>query len=225
MGVAGRQHYRSVGTQRQPVAGRSQPPSPRFVVLEGLDGAGTTTQAGLVADALRARGAVVCLTAEPTDGPLGRVLRSHVRGEISLGPHTAALTFTADRADHLERTIRPALSRGEWVVSDRYLLSTIAYQGAEGADRDWILEASRGFEVPDLTVYLAVPAPELAGRLSRRERTDRYEAPDLDVRLRAAYEESIAMLRSHGHLIEVVDGAREPRDVLDDVLARLDALD
>jgi dTMP kinase len=201
-----------------------KPRSPRFVVLEGLDGAGTTTQAELLAETLGTRDLAVCLTAEPTNGPLGRILRSHVRGEISLGPQTTALTFTADRADHLEGTIRPALARGEWVVSDRYLLSTIAYQGAEGVDRGWILESSRGFDVPDLTVYLDVPASQLSERLATRDRTDRYESPDLTDHLRASYEESIEMLRSRGHHIEVVDGAREPVDVLEDVLARLDAL-
>jgi dTMP kinase len=201
-----------------------KPLPPRFVVLEGLDGAGTTTQAQLLAEALEAQDVAVCLTAEPTDGPLGRILRSHVQGGISLGPQTTALTFTADRADHLETTIRPAIARGEWVVSDRYLLSTVAYQGAEGTDRDWILDASRGFDVPDLTVYLDVPAALLSERLATRERTERYEAPDLADRLRASYEESIEVLRSRGHRIEVVDGAREPADVLEDVLAQLDAL-
>ena len=175
--------------------------SPRFVVLEGLDGAGTTTQAGLLADALRDRGLAVCSTAEPTDGPLGRVLRAHVRSEISLGPLTAALTFTADRADHLERTIRPALDRGEWVVSDRYLLSTVAYQGAEGVDPERILQASSDFAIPDLTVYLDVPSAELAARLEQRRRTDRYERPNFAERLRGAYERSIALLRSRVHRI------------------------
>ncbi len=195
------------------------------MVLEGLDGAGTTTQAELLAQALRDRGATVCRTAEPTDGPLGRVLRSHVRGEISLGPLTAALTFTADRADHLERTIRPALARGEWVVSDRYLLSTVGYQGAEGVDREWILEASKGFDPPDLTVYLDVPAAVLAERLARRERTDRYEGADLSDSLRTAYAESIDLLRIRGHRIETEDGTLESHEVLERILARLDALD
>ena len=195
------------------------------MVLEGLDGAGTTTQAALVGDALRERGYAVCVTAEPTDGPLGRVLRSHLRGEITLGPHAAALTFTADRADHLERTIRPALDRGEWVVSDRYLLSTVAYQGAEGVDQDWILEASRGFEVPDLTFYLDVPGSQLVERLKERDLTERYEEPAFSGRLRSAYEEAIGALRARGHLIEVIDGSRAPADIRDDILARLDALD
>src|SRR4051794_5496285 len=102
---------------------------PRFVVLEGMDGAGTTTLSHLVTEGLRSRDLRVCLTAEPTDGPFGRVLRSHLKGDLTLDAHTTALVFSADRADHLARTVRPALARGEWVVCDRYLLSTLAYQG------------------------------------------------------------------------------------------------
>lgn len=200
-----------------------QPVAARFVVLEGLDGAGTTTQADLLADALRQRDLRVCLTAEPTNGPLGRVLRAHVAGELSLDPHTAALTFTADRSDHLTRVIRPALAAGEWVVCDRYLLSTLAYQGLD-VDRAWILRASEGFETPDLTLFLDVPEQDLATRLATRASAERYEAPELASRLRASYAESIALLRDAGHAIETIDGTADPRAILQQVLARLDAL-
>jgi dTMP kinase len=199
-------------------------PIARFVVFEGMDGAGTTTQAELLSATLRARDVRVCPTAEPTDGPLGRVLRAHVRGELTLDPATAALTFTADRSDHLERVVRPALARGEWVVCDRYLLSTLAYQGAEGVDRGWILAASEAFEVPDLTVFLDVPKDDLAERLRSRGSADRYESSDLSERLRASYEESISLLRSAGHSIETIDGGADPDAVLKGVLGRLDAL-
>ncbi len=196
----------------------------RFVVLEGLDGSGTTTQAALLSAALRARDLRVCTTAEPTDGPLGRVLRAHVRGELTLDPVTAALTFTADRADHLARLVRPALARGEWVVCDRYLLSTLAYQGAEGVDRAFVLTASSTFEIPDITVYLEVPVAELTRRLRSRSTTERYEAPALASRLRESYLGSMEILRSGGHVIEVVDGTGDPEGVLESVLARLDAV-
>jgi dTMP kinase len=200
-----------------------QPVDPRFVVLEGLDGAGTTTQAELVAHALRARDLGVCLTAEPTDGPLGRVLRAHIAGELTLDPVTAALTFTADRSDHLVRVVRPSLEDGRWVVSDRYLLSTLAYQGLD-VDREWILNSSRAFDVPDLTVFLDVPGEAIAERLRARGPSDRYEAPEFATRLRASYLESIELLRDAGHRIETINGTAEPQAVLQEVLARLDAL-
>ncbi|HYZ91152.1 MAG TPA: dTMP kinase [Actinomycetota bacterium] len=196
---------------------------PRFVVLEGLDGAGTTTQAGLLADALRGRDLRVCLTSEPTDGPLGRVLRAHIAGELTLDPRTAALTFTADRSDHLARLVRPALAAGDWVVCDRYLLSTLAYQGLDVA-REWVLAASRDFDAPDLTVFLDVPDEALAERIRARGPADRYEAPAFAARLRASYLDSIELLRDAGHRIEEVDGNAEPQAVLEEVLRRLDAL-
>ena len=196
---------------------------PSFIVIEGLDAAGTTTQAALLADALRARDLRVRLTAEPTDGPMGRLARSHVTGETALDPHTAALVFSADRADHLDRVIRPALGRGEWVVCDRYLLSTLAYQGADGVDRDVILAASSAFDVPDLTVVLDVPVEVRADRIGGRGRLDRYEHTSDAARYASAYETSIAVLRAEGHRIELVDGTPPPDRVLEAVLARLDA--
>ena len=204
-----------------------QPPrhqTGRFLVLEGLDGAGTTTQAGLLADALRARDLRVCQTAEPSDGPLGRVLRAHLTGELTLDPLTTALTFTADRAEHLARVVRPALGRGEWVVCDRYLLSTLAYQGAEGVDRELVLRSSSGFEIPELTVFLDVPIADLATRLAERPNIERYEAPALAESIAASYRTSIDLLRTAGHRIEVVDGSAAPHEVLSEVLARLDAV-
>lgn len=211
-GVLGREHYMDMPSGRKA----------RFIVLEGLDGAGTTTQAALVAEAIRAWEAPVRLTAEPSEGPIGRILRAHVRGQVDLDPRTAALAFVADRADHLTRAIRPALERGEWVVCDRYLLSTLAYQGAEGVDRAWVLAASEGADVPDLTIYLEVPAEVAAQRLVSRERPDRYDA--LGERLEVSYRESIELLRGCGHRIEIVDGTADPPEVLDRIRAELDFL-
>jgi dTMP kinase len=197
---------------------------PRFVVLEGLDGAGTTTQAEILARALDDRGLAVCLTSEPSDGPLGAVARAHVRGEISLDPLTTTLAFVADRADHLARVVGPALDRGEWVVCDRYVLSTLAYQGAEGVDRLWVLDASGPLRVPDLTVFLDVPAPVRSERMASRSAADRYEAADLQSRLETSYSEAMALLRSRGHRIAVVDATGEKSNVGKAVVAELDAL-
>lgn len=192
-------------------------------MLEGLDGTGTTTVAALVAEALKARDLRVRLTAEPSDGPFGRLLRRHVQGGVTLGPHTAALAFTADRQDHLDQVVRPALRRGRWVVCDRYLLSTLAYQGAEGVSRAAIWAASRGFDVPDATFLLEVPDDVRQARMADRGRVDRYEDPALSARLAASYAEAAGLLREHGHRIEVVDATPQAREVAAHVLSRLDA--
>ena len=207
-------HYRQMAERGQP----------RFVVIEGLDGAGTTTQAGLVAEALAGRGLRVCVTAEPSGGPLGAVARAHVRREITLDPVTTALTFVADRADHNARVIRPALEAGEWVVCDRYLLSTLAYQGAEGVDGLWVLEASAQAATPDLTVYLDVADDQRERRMSSRQGPDRYEERGLQEGLRRAYAASIELLRRRGYRIAEVDGTADPPAVTGAILAELDAL-
>lgn len=147
----------------------------RFIVLEGIDGAGTTTQAALLADALRARlGVEVELTREPTDGPLGRVLREALSGRAPLDPVALALAFAADRADHVHnpRTgIAAALAAGRWVVSDRYLLSSLAYNRGGVVTRDWLTAINRHALAPDLTLFLAVdPALALERIAARGER-------------------------------------------------------
>lgn len=200
------------------------PPTARFIVLEGLDGVGTTTVAARLVEALRARGLRVRATAEPTQGPFGRLLRRHLSGEMTLAPVAAALAFTADRQDHLQQVVRPPLARGEWVVSDRYLLSTLAYQGAEGVDREAILEASRSFDVPDVTFVLDAPDDVRLARMASRGGIDRYEDPDLGDDLRAAYEASVTLLASRGHRIEVIDAVPAPSDIVATVLRRLDAV-
>lgn len=192
------------------------------MVLEGLDGAGTTTQTEMLCETLRGRGLQVVATAEPSQGPMGAVLRAHLAGELNLDPLTTALCFTADRADHLARVVRPALADGAWVVCDRYLLSTLAYQGAEGVDRDLVMAASATFDIPALTVVLEVAEAELARRLEARGGTDRYEARELAAALRASYQTSAELLRRHGHRIEPVDGSGAPEEVLHRVLGRLD---
>jgi dTMP kinase len=196
---------------------------PYFVVLEGMDGVGTTTVAGLLAQALKARDLRVHLTAEPSDGSFGRLLRQHVQQQLTLEATAAALVFTADRADHLAVEIGPALARGSSVVCDRYLLSTLAYQGAGGVDREAVLAASTGFAVPDVTFFLDAPDAVREQRMAARGRVDRYEDPALSAALRESYLASIDLLRARGHRIDVIDASPAADDVLQGLLIRLDA--
>src|SRR5262245_58804737 len=109
----------------------------RFIVVEGVDGSGSTTHTRLLAKALRKRGHRVHTNCEPTTGPVGGLIRQVLQKRItipgesgpkSLGWSTMALLFAADRLDHLDSEITPALRKGEWVISDRYDLSSLAYQ-------------------------------------------------------------------------------------------------
>lgn len=147
----------------------------RFIALEGGEGAGKSTQGHLLAEALRARGVEVVLTREPGGTPGAEAIRAlllGVEGE-GWGPRAEALLFAAARADHVERLIRPALERGAWVVCDRFVDSSRAYQGGGGglSDADILALHRIGSEglLPDLTLLIAVSHGEAARRLAARD--------------------------------------------------------
>lgn len=143
----------------------------RFIVLEGLDGAGTTTQVGRLASWLRGRDIDVEVTKEPTNGPIGAVLRQAIEGRIELDPTAIALAFAADRADHLYNPVNGverSLGAGRWVVSDRYVLSSLAYQDDGTASRAWLREINARALEPDLTIFVDTPVDECRRRLAAR---------------------------------------------------------
>lgn len=136
---------------------------PCFIVFEGIDGSGKSTQAKLLARRLADLGIPVLLTAEPSDGPVGRIIRS-----LATRPEAEeeARLFTEDRRDHVERVILPALAEGRTVVCDRYVHSSVAYQGARGVDQAAILSAQRPFAPqPDVIFILEIPADIALARI------------------------------------------------------------
>lgn len=147
----------------------------RFIALEGGEGAGKSTQAALLAEALSGQGLEVVTTREPGGTPGAEAIRRLLldpEGE-GWGPEAEALLFAAARADHVARLIRPALERGAWVVCDRFLDSSRAYQGGGGGLDDGDILAlhrfgSRGL-LPDLTLLIDVPAEQVAQRLASRD--------------------------------------------------------
>ncbi len=168
----------------------------RFLALEGIDGAGTTTQSRLLHDWLTARGCPTLTTREPSDGPIGTVLRQALGGRVRL-PETAgggfltletiALLFAADRLDHYESEIQPALTKGLWVISDRYRDSSLAYQGSM-LSADWVETINRFAPPPDLTLYLDVDVDVALGRISStRTSADLFEKRDVLLRVRENY--------------------------------------
>ena len=153
-----------------------------FITLEGGEGAGKSTQARLLADALCDLGVAVLRTREPGGAPGAEVLRGLLLdGSVAWSPPAETLLHFAARAEHAERTIRPALDAGMWVVCDRFADSTMAYQGyGQGADRAMIatLTGLIGL-VPDATIVLDVSPPVAAARLrGRGAAADRYERED-----------------------------------------------
>ena len=151
----------------------------RFVTFEGGEGTGKTTQARLLAEALRAGGREAVLTREPGGAPGAEVLRELLlSGRVAWSAPAEALLHFAARAEHVERVIRPALAAGAWVVCDRFYDSTMAYQGfGQQADRGMIaaLAGMMGL-APDLTLVLDVGAATMQARLAARGGAlDRYE--------------------------------------------------
>ena len=193
-------------------------PSGKLIVLEGIDGSGTTTQARLLCDWLRGRGVAVHLTREPSDGPVGLLIR-----EILHGAHapvigdTMALVFAADRVDHLTREILPALERGTHVVTDRYYHSSLAYQAIE-ADRGWVEELNRRARRPDVTFLLDVRAEEAERRRAAAGRPEeRYDRLEAQSRIAENYRRLPERLPGEDY--RVLDGSR-PIDVVQDDLRR-----
>lgn len=147
----------------------------RLIVIEGIDGAGTTTQAGAVAARLRSLGQSIHLTCEPSQGPVGLLIRGCLRGKQSLDWASLALLFAADRADHVAREVEPQLAAGTSVVCDRYVLSSLTYQAASAPPQAraeepiaWLRSLNSRVPRPDATFVLDVPAGVAAARRAAR---------------------------------------------------------
>jgi dTMP kinase len=159
-----------------------------FIVLEGIDGAGKSEQSHALAAWLRARGEDVVLTREPTGGAFGQRYRRFARGELELSPEEVLRCFVEDRREHTAKLVRPSLERGAVVVCDRYVASTLAYQGAQGIDREALrarLDAER-FPVPDRTLWLRLPVATALARLGSSA-SERFERAEFLARVDAEY--------------------------------------
>jgi dTMP kinase len=195
----------------------------RFVVLEGIDGAGTTTQVGRLVERIRKDGLAARSTREPSDGPIGSLVRQVLTGRIvtpgGRAPNwaTMALLFAADRMDHVESEIEPFLATGGVVVSDRYDASSLAYQSVSsgrGGEQtvEWIRQLNRHAMRPALTVVVDLPADVAAARReSRGEAAQLYEQNEVQ-RALAVFYRDLAKHMGDDHVV-VVDGRGTPDEV------------
>jgi dTMP kinase len=196
----------------------------RFVVLEGIDGSGTTTQAARLVEALRAAGHAVVGTREPSDGPIGVLLRQALTRRLTgISDRMLALLFAADRLDHLASVVEPALAAGKVVVSDRYVLSSLAYQGMR-LPLAWVEALNAAARPADLTLYLHVD-PRTAAR-RRAGRGGPVELFDADAVQRAVARAYARVARKHARAQRVVqlDGTGTPDEVAQAVLRRTEAV-
>lgn len=210
-----------------------------WVTFEGGDGSGKTTQAALLEERLGAAGRTVVRTREPGGTAVGRKIREIVlhhragahggdAAEPEIAPRAEALLFAADRAHHVATVVRPALERGDVVIQDRYLDSSIAYQGAGRVlDPDEVrrlsLWATRG-ALPDLTVLLDLDAPAARARLDADDKPfDRMEAEQADfhARVREAF---LSLAAAEPSRFLVLDATRPREELAEAIAARADAL-
>ena len=183
-----------------------------FVCIEGLDKSGKTTQSRILVRDLYRRAFKAYFTTEPSQGEIGRFIRKQILSRRKRVPAVVeALLFAADRYDHSEREIKPMLQNGTIVVSDRYVYSSLAYQGSAGLDLDWIKKINKFSPVPDLAIYIDLPLEVLA----RRIKSDRsvMERMRTQMMVRNVYIELV----KRGELIRV-DGNRPVKEVSKEIL-------
>jgi len=183
-----------------------------FICIEGLDASGKTTHAHRLVRNLRRKGFDALYTTEPSRGEIGRFIRKYFYDRKRRVPSVVeALLFAVDRVDHVEKEIKPMLERGKIAVSDRYVYSTLAYQGATGLDIKWIEEINRLALPPNLAIYIDVP-PEIVVKRIRRKK-DVMERLDTQRKVRAVYMKFV----ENGKLVSV-DGNRRKDEVARDIL-------
>lgn len=192
----------------------------RFVAFEGIDGCGKTYQADRIAEYLKSKGCRVHRTAEPTSGPIGTLIKNIQKGGAVYQPTemTMMCLYAADRAEH-NKEIRSYLDNGEWVVCDRYILSSMAYQGFESTHvSPYMLNSC--FIEPDMSIILDVPVETAVKRIAEREgRPEMYEDRDFLEKVREAYDRN-RLWNSLYSSIYRIDGTQD-RDAVTAAIVKL----
>ena len=189
-----------------------------LVAVEGIDGSGLSTHSRLLSERLKGLGLRAVYTKEPTDGPVGRVVREML-SQPSPNPWLMALLFAADRLWHMHYDpslpgvgVEGSLREGYIVVTDRYKYSSIAYQGAMGVPREWLWQVNAAAREADVIIYIDVPVDVAMARIARRSRREAYEDPSLLAKIKLEFEEVLSEAARKGAAVlrfRGVDGGRE----------------
>jgi len=179
----------------------------RFIVFEGIDGAGTTTQIRLLAERCAQEGIPVHTTGEPTENCIGKTIRRILKGEHRVHPSTMPFLFAADRNEHLygEDGILSWIEKGFWVLCDRYIFSSLAYQTIEN-DYPLVRELNDRFPLPRILFYLEVPPETGIDRIQTRETKEIYEVLSFQRKVHQQYRKVLSVYKNSGMEIKIFDG-------------------
>ena len=186
----------------------------KFIVFEGCDGSGKSTQLKLLANYLESKGEEVYLTREPTDSPFGSLIHTCLTGRISADEHTIAAMFAADRLDHIRNGLNGILKKldeGVTVLCDRFYLSSFAYNGGF-VPLEWVISLNTpAMEMltPDLTVFIDLPPEEGMERISRRGSVERYETLERQRLIREKYFELFERFKAREKIAVVASESRK----------------
>ncbi|MCL2265786.1 MAG: dTMP kinase [Treponema sp.] len=194
-----------------------------FLVFEGGDGSGTTTQLSLLAERLKNFKKIKFFTTfEPTDSQTGKIIRSALKKEIDIKPQTLALLFAADRYEHIygDGGILSHVNRGELVVSDRFVLSSLVYQGIECGD-EFTGSLNRHFPAPGMTIFLDIDPKTAIERMKDRAELEIYEHLEFQEKVRIQYKTMLEKYREKGAVVEVLDASKSADEVADQVWSKI----
>lgn len=185
-----------------------------FIVFEGLDGSGSTTQSRLLAEKLGKKGIPAFLTKEPTDNtPIGKMIREVLQHKWTVSPEGLQLLFTADRAEHIKNSIKPALKNQQVVISDRYIMSSIAYGGID-LDIAWLESLNKGFIEPDITFLFKLEPEKCIKRIiGRGSEFELFEKTEKLEKIWSNYEK----IRGKFKRVHVIDAEKSIEEISEEI--------
>lgn len=194
----------------------------RFIVIEGLDGAGTTTQLNMLSERLLKHGKQCYATCEPTKSPIGEMIRLALRRDLKITPRSLALLFAADRENHLYRTngIADHLKEGFFVACDRYLFSSLVYQSLDCCI-EYVTNLNITFPLPQSLIFIDTPIEQCQQRVSTRRQHELFDDLDLQQNIRQTYQVVLDQFSGYGVKICMVDGSRARTAVAEQIWQHL----
>ncbi len=194
----------------------------KFIVFEGIDGSGKSTQMKLLSDAMTEQKIENSLTLEPTFGMVGKTLHDILSGEVKADPRVVASLFVADRLDHIlnyENGVLKSLDEGKTIICDRYYFSSYAYQSVE-VPPEWVIDANRLCAEalkPDVTIFIDIsPKVAMERILANRDRVELYETEERLTRVRDAYFGAFDKMKDTER-VKIIDGERSVEEIAEDI--------